>query len=119
VPPYEIFATSTMDEDYLKGIRRFSMHWDRVVNRKWFPGTMALFLANARSPFDVFNRFSLKLADELGLSGFSMLDASRVLLDFMAAEMGIPAEEVRSELRRDYMADGRRLCSPGFLEQRA
>lgn len=114
-PPYDVLSTSTMNAEYIRKIRRFAMHWDRVVNRQWFPRTTALLLDLPPSPFQTFDLLSSLLAKELGLSGFGMVEASKVLFRYLTETCSVPESTVRQSLRDDYLADGRRINVPSFL----
>ena len=113
--PYDVLSTSTMDAAYIKSIRRFAMHWDRIVNRQWFHRTIPLLLELPQSPFHTFDQLSVRLAEELGLSGFGMVAASEVLLHFLTETCSIPPSKVLPLLRDDYLSDGRRINVPHFL----
>ncbi len=114
-PPYDILSTSTMDEAYLQNIRRFAMHWDRIVNRQWFPSTIPLILEDQSSPFKAFDQLSRQIEKALGLSGFGMIETARIVLEYLTATSSHSAAEARTKLRNDYLAGGRRINVPTFL----
>jgi radical SAM superfamily enzyme YgiQ (UPF0313 family) len=114
-PPYDILSTSTMDESYIEKIRRFAMHWDRLVNRGWFPRTIPLLLENQSSCFATFDQLSQKVEQQLGLSGFGLVAAARVLLAFLTEEQKLPPSQIQQLLREDYLDGDRRITVPHFL----
>ena len=91
------------------------MHWDRLVNRGWFPLTIPLLLEDQPSCFATFNRFSIELERQLGLSGFGMVEDARMLLDFLTEELRTSPAHTRELLREDYLAGDRRINVPHFL----
>jgi radical SAM superfamily enzyme YgiQ (UPF0313 family) len=116
-PPYDVLSTSTMDAAYLQKIRRFAMHWDRIVNRGWFPRTISLLLETQPSAFKAFDQLSLRVEQQLGLSGFGMVEVAEILFKLLTEEHTLPVAQVRPLLRNDYLADGRRSDIPGFLRE--
>lgn len=116
-PPYDVLSTSTMEEAYLQKIRRFAMHWDRIMNRHWFPRTMPVLLARHASPFHAFDQLSIRLDHELGRASFSLLEAAQVVCKFLTETHGLPGTEIRALLRNDYLADGLRVGVPHFLQE--
>lgn len=114
-PPYDVEETSTMTAADLAAIRRFSAHWDRMVNRGHFPASVARMLGDAPSPWRRFDSFSRRLAERSGLYGTGLEDLARVMLDALAGIGNLPPAEARALLRADYLAGGRRLHLPAFL----
>jgi radical SAM superfamily enzyme YgiQ (UPF0313 family) len=117
VPPYDILSTLTMNEEYIQKIQRISKHWDRIVNRRWFPRAIPMLLENKVSPFCSFDEFSLILEAQLGLAGFGLLEASQILFKFLTKDGRLNIAEVRARLREDYISGGRRIGVPFFLQE--
>jgi radical SAM superfamily enzyme YgiQ (UPF0313 family) len=113
--PYDVQSTSAMDEVYIGNIRRFAMHWDRIVNRKWFPRTIPLLLEQQPSAFHAFDQFSRLVERQLGLSGFGMVDTAHILYKLLTEVHMLPPDEVRPSLQADYLSDGRRFGVPHFM----
>jgi radical SAM superfamily enzyme YgiQ (UPF0313 family) len=114
VPPYDVLETPGMTADELDGVRRFASHWDRVVNRGHFPGSLARLLRDEPSPWQCFDAFSRRLEPQYGLYGMGLVELASALLDVMTAT-GIDHDEARALLRADYLDKGRRQNLPAFL----
>ncbi len=115
-PPYDVLQTPDMSQDDLDTVRRFAVHWDRIVNRGHFPRSIAALLGPAGSPWRVFNEFSRRLAGEHGLYGLGLVELAGKILQELVEPGGIPANEARLLLREDYLDGGRRQNIPGFLK---
>jgi hypothetical protein len=117
IPPYPILRTSRMDESCIDGIRRFSFHWDRFVNRRWLPRTVPLLWEGEDSAYHAFDAFSRVVEAQVGRHGFSLLAAAALLLEFLTGTRGLATDDVKRRLREDYADGGHRAGMPHFLRE--
>lgn len=117
-PPYDILSTSTMDADYLAGIRRFARHWERLANRRRFPRAMAMLLEGTPSPFRAFDDLSRRIADDAAAETLDPVALARALHRHLVARGTAAEPVVRRALREDYLG-GHARHEPAFLREGA
>ncbi len=114
-PPYNILDTATMPAAFINTVKRFAAHWERVVNRKHLPTTMAHMLHQAESPWECFNAFSQQLDAAHGHYGIDLLDICKALLAFIPTHTSLTHAKTQELLRADYHANPNRIATPTFL----
>lgn len=107
-PPYEILRNKSLSFEEIQKMRRFSRHWDLLVNSGNFVESAPLIWHNAESPFDAFMRFSEWLFAQTGRNhSIALGSLAELLFVYLTAELKLEAESAANTIYRDYQRGGR------------
>jgi radical SAM superfamily enzyme YgiQ (UPF0313 family) len=107
-PPYEILRNKALSFDELQKMRRFSRHWDLLVNSGNFVESAPLIWRHAKSPFRAFLCFSEWFFAQTGRNhGIALGALAELLFAFLTAELGLEPKVTANTIYRDYQRGGR------------
>lgn len=107
-PPYEVLRTRLISFGEMQMLRRFSRHWDLVVNSGNFTEAAPLIWEELASPFQAFAGWSAWLHARAKRShGIALGALAEFLFEYLTGERRLPHARVAAILLRDYQRSGR------------
>jgi radical SAM superfamily enzyme YgiQ (UPF0313 family) len=121
LPPYELLANRTMSFDEMQKMRRFSRHWDLLVNSGNFAQSAPLIWTNTGSAFEAFMRFGDWLYTQMGRNhAIALGSLAELLFTYLTQILALDPHRTANLIYDDYERGGRSdkpaLLRP-FLEQ--
>lgn len=108
-PPYALRSSDRLSAAAIARLECFAAYWDRLGNRRLFPRTLPFVLRSHQSPFAAFMHLSDWLHAGFGRThGIDLNDLIAALYAYLTCELHYPQPEIRTALRSDFCADGRR-----------
>ena len=122
LPPYELLSNRTMTFEEMQKMRRFSRHWDLMVNSGNFAQSARLIWSKSESAFGAFMQFSDWMYEEIGRNhGIALGTLAELLFTYLTQELGLEARSTANLIYDDYERGGRSdkpvLLRP-YLEER-
>lgn len=107
-PPYELLQNRAMPFEAMQKMRRFSRHWDLMVNSGNFVQSAPLLWAEEPSPFWAFMRWSDWLFAKMGRNHAIALGAlAELLFHYLTEVLGRDASHAANQVYDDYERGGR------------
>lgn len=114
-PPSEILRNKDVSFEEMQMMRRFSRHWDLMVNSGNFKDSAPLLWSKEKSPFRAFQRWSEWLFHQTGRNhGIALGTLAELLFAYLTSELEVPAPEAAKLIYSDYQRGGR-SDKPAFL----
>ena len=107
LPPYELLANRTLSFEEMQKMRRFSRHWDLLVNSGNFLQSAPLIWTGADSAFFAFSRFSDWLYARMGRNHGIALSALAELLFEYLTTLALDPHRTANIIYDDYERGGR------------
>jgi radical SAM superfamily enzyme YgiQ (UPF0313 family) len=107
-PPYELLQNRTMTFAEMQQMRRFSRHWDLMINSGNFVQSAPLLWKNAPSPFHAFMRFSDWLYAQMGRNhAIALTTLAELLFTYLTQTSRLDAHHAANLIYTDYERGGR------------
>lgn len=107
-PPYEILRNKTISFSEMQRMRRFSRHWDLLVNSGNFLQSAPLIWAGTPSPFAAFQKFSAWLHEQMGRNhGIALGTLAELLFTYLTRQLGLDPGQTANTIYADYQRGGR------------
>jgi radical SAM superfamily enzyme YgiQ (UPF0313 family) len=107
-PPYELLSNKSLSFEDMQKMRRFSRHWDLVVNSGNFPHSAPLLWSTSDSPFSAFLRFSEWLYIHVGRNhAIALGTLAERLFQFLTTDLALDAHQTANLIYSDYERGGR------------
>jgi radical SAM superfamily enzyme YgiQ (UPF0313 family) len=108
VPPYELLANGALTFEEMQKMRRFSRHWDLLVNSGNFVQSAPLIWSTADSPFFGFMRFSDWLYARMGRNhGIALSALAELLFEYLITFVALDPHPTANLIYDDYERGGR------------
>jgi hypothetical protein len=121
-PPYELLSSKSLSFAEMQQMRRFSRHWDLVVNSGNFTNAAPLLWSSSGSPFQSFMRFSDWLYGQMGRNhAIALGKLAELLFDYLTTVLGMDPRQSANLIYSDYERGGRSdkpAALRPFLEER-
>jgi hypothetical protein len=107
-PPYELLGNKSLPFEEMQQMRRFSRHWDLLVNSGNFLQSAPLLWAKDESPFWSFMRFSDWLYARVGRNhAIALGTLAELLFEYLTAELQLEPNQTANAIYADYERGGR------------
>jgi radical SAM superfamily enzyme YgiQ (UPF0313 family) len=107
-PPYELLSSKSLPFEEMQKMRRFSRHWDIVVNSGNFLNSAPLLWSTSGSPFADFRRFSDWLYTRMGRNhAIALGTLADLLFEYLTTTLGLDPRETANAIYADYERGGR------------
>jgi radical SAM superfamily enzyme YgiQ (UPF0313 family) len=107
-PPYELLRSRSLSFEQMQEMRRFSRHWDLMVNSGNFVESAPLIWIKAGSAFRGFMEWSRWLFARLGRNhSIALGDLAELLFVYLTEEIGLEPAMAANTIYRDYQRGGR------------
>jgi radical SAM superfamily enzyme YgiQ (UPF0313 family) len=121
-PPYELLSSKSLSFAEMQQMRRFSRHWDLVVNSGNFTNAAPLLWSSSGSPFQSFMRFSDWLYGQMGRNhAIALGKLAELLFEYLTTVLGMDPRQTANLIYSDYERGGRSdkpAALRPFLEER-
>ena len=121
-PPYELLSNKSLPFDDMQKMRRFSRHWDILVNSGNFLHAAPLIWSTSGSPFWSFARFSDWLYARMGRNhAIALGTLAELLFDYLTTVLSLELRPTANLIYDDYERGGRSDKPPAlrpYLEER-
>ncbi len=122
LPPYELLANRSLTFEEMQKMRRFSRHWDLLVNSGNFVQSAPLIWKNSESAFRSFSRFSEWIYDQMGRNhAIALGTLAELLFRYLTEHLDFNPHEAANLVYSDYERGGRsdkpRLLRPYLPEK--
>jgi radical SAM superfamily enzyme YgiQ (UPF0313 family) len=106
--PYELLRNSSISFEQMQKMRRFSRHWDLLVNSGNFHESAPLIWKDQPSAFSAFMRWSEWLFAQMGRNhGIALGMLAELLFTYLTAERALDPASTAAAIYRDYQRGGR------------
>ncbi|HEX7861737.1 MAG TPA: DUF4080 domain-containing protein [Verrucomicrobiae bacterium] len=107
-PPYELLSNKSLPFDEMQKMRRFSRHWDILVNSGNFLHSAPLLWSNGESPFWSFMKFSDWLYARMGRNhAIALSTLAELLFEYSTTVLHLDAHTTANAIYSDYERGGR------------
>lgn len=121
-PPYELLSNKSLPFEEMQRMRRFSRHWDLLVNSGNFRGSAPLLWSTSGSPFWSFIRFSDWLYARIGRNhAIALGTLAELLFEYLTTVLALDIPQTANLIYDDYERGGRSdkpLALRPYLENR-
>jgi radical SAM superfamily enzyme YgiQ (UPF0313 family) len=107
-PPYELLSNKSLSFEEMQKLRRFSRHWDLVVNSGNFLQSAPLIWSTSGSPFRSFMRFSEWLFGRMGRNhAIALGTLAELLFEYLTTVLSLELRPAANLIYADYERGGR------------
>jgi radical SAM superfamily enzyme YgiQ (UPF0313 family) len=122
-PPYELLSNKSLPFDEMQKMRRFSRHWDILVNSGNFLNSAPLLWSNGESPFWSFTKFSDSLYARMGRNhAIALSTLAELLFEYLTTVLQLDPHATANAIYFDYERGGRSdkpAALRPYIEERA